>query len=244
MTYYEILGIQIDASTEEINNAKNRLAKMYHPDVHADKGIDTTKRMQEILEAYAVLSNPQQRNNYDRTLKLQLNTLSGAERHFRDFNLSAHRSGAENETNESAEHPFVALWKQVTHLHELLEEVDKMDRRQCVKPGRLKQILICIFRFLHLRKYAAEREIRFKTIQDEVKTIWENLNENNISHVCRIPYAVNWVMIRWGTSRQQDYRVLLNKFEYSYLLHLNETERRKIIQQKKQMMRQVKHLLK
>lgn len=57
-TYYDILGVSRDATLEEITSAKNALAKVYHPDANMHKDIDTTAFMQEILEAYRVLSNP------------------------------------------------------------------------------------------------------------------------------------------------------------------------------------------
>ena len=49
--YYDILGVSVKASAEEITSAKNELAKRYHPDANMKNGVDTTSRMQEILEA-------------------------------------------------------------------------------------------------------------------------------------------------------------------------------------------------
>ena len=57
-TYYDILGVSREATLQEITSAKNALAKVYHPDANMNQGIDTTACMQEILEAYRVLSNP------------------------------------------------------------------------------------------------------------------------------------------------------------------------------------------
>ena len=64
-TYYDILGGSRDATLEEITSAKNALAKGYHPDANTHKDIDTTAFMQEILEAYRVLSNPAKRKAYN-----------------------------------------------------------------------------------------------------------------------------------------------------------------------------------
>ena len=63
--YYDILGVSEKASLEDITAAKNELAKRFHPDVNIKNGIDTTEKMQEILEAYRVLSNPDKRSEYD-----------------------------------------------------------------------------------------------------------------------------------------------------------------------------------
>ena len=60
-TYYDILGVSRDATLDEITTAKNALAKVYHPDANMQNDIDTTAYMQEILEAYRILSNPDKR---------------------------------------------------------------------------------------------------------------------------------------------------------------------------------------
>ena len=62
-TYYDILGVSRDASLEEITAAKNALAKVYHPDANVHKDIDTTAFMQDILEAYHVLSDEKNEKN-------------------------------------------------------------------------------------------------------------------------------------------------------------------------------------
>lgn len=63
--YYEILGVPRNASQEEIKRAFRRLARQYHPDVNKDDP-QAEERFKEIGEAYAVLSDPQKRAEYDR----------------------------------------------------------------------------------------------------------------------------------------------------------------------------------
>ncbi len=63
--YYEILGVSRDASLEDIKKAYRRLALKYHPDRNpGDK--EAEEKFKEISEAYAVLSDPQKRAQYDR----------------------------------------------------------------------------------------------------------------------------------------------------------------------------------
>ncbi|QBF34686.1 molecular chaperone DnaJ [Mycoplasmopsis phocirhinis] len=62
--YYKILGISKDASEKEIKTAYRKLAMQYHPDKLKDGTSD--KKMQEINEAYQVLSDKEKRANYDR----------------------------------------------------------------------------------------------------------------------------------------------------------------------------------
>lgn len=62
--YYDILGISKNASQDELKSAYRSLAKRYHPDVNKDPGAE--EKFKEIQEAYAVLSDPQKRETYDR----------------------------------------------------------------------------------------------------------------------------------------------------------------------------------
>jgi len=58
--YYNILGVERTASADDIKRAYRKLASLHHP----DKGGDTSK-FQEIQSAYAVLSDPAKRQQYD-----------------------------------------------------------------------------------------------------------------------------------------------------------------------------------
>jgi len=62
--YYQTLGVARDATAEQIKTAFRRLARKYHPDV--SKEPDAEARMQEINEAYTVLSDAEKRAAYDR----------------------------------------------------------------------------------------------------------------------------------------------------------------------------------
>jgi molecular chaperone DnaJ len=61
--YYEILGVEKNASEAEIKSAFRKLAKKYHPDVCKDA--DGAEKFKEAQEAYAVLSDSNERAKYD-----------------------------------------------------------------------------------------------------------------------------------------------------------------------------------
>jgi len=61
--YYEILGVDRNASKEEIKKAYKKLARKYHPDVSSDPNAE--EKFKEVSEAYAVLSDDEKRNLYN-----------------------------------------------------------------------------------------------------------------------------------------------------------------------------------
>lgn len=73
-TYYEILGVKKNATKDELLKAKRDLSKKYHPDKLPEKRREEgTKMLQQINEAYEVLSDEKKREMYDNFGKDGLN---------------------------------------------------------------------------------------------------------------------------------------------------------------------------
>ena len=62
--YYEVLGVAKTADEAEIKKAYRVLAKKYHPDMNPGDA-EAEKKFKEASEAYAVLSDPEKRRQYD-----------------------------------------------------------------------------------------------------------------------------------------------------------------------------------
>ena len=75
--YYSVLGVDKNASEDEIKSAYRKLAKKYHPDLNKDNP-DAAEKFKEVNEAYEVLGDKQKRSNYD-----QFGSADGA--NFSDF---------------------------------------------------------------------------------------------------------------------------------------------------------------
>jgi curved DNA-binding protein len=61
--YYKIMGVERDASQDDIKRAYRKLARKYHPDVSKEAGAE--ERFKEVGEAYEVLKDPEKRAAYD-----------------------------------------------------------------------------------------------------------------------------------------------------------------------------------
>lgn len=62
--YYEVLGVDKNATREEIKKAYKKLAKKYHPDLNKDDS-QAEQKFKEINEAASVLGDEEKRRNYD-----------------------------------------------------------------------------------------------------------------------------------------------------------------------------------
>ena len=62
--YYEVLGVEKNADDAAIKKAYRALAKKYHPDMNPGDQ-EAEKKFKEASEAYAVLSDPEKRKQYD-----------------------------------------------------------------------------------------------------------------------------------------------------------------------------------
>src|SRR3954454_10147178 len=62
--FYAVLGVPQDATQDAIKKAYRKLARQHHPDANAGDAA-AERRFKEIGEAYAVLSDAEQREQYD-----------------------------------------------------------------------------------------------------------------------------------------------------------------------------------
>jgi len=82
--YYQILGLERNALEDEIKKAYRKLALKYHPDHHPDDS-ESEEKFKEMGEAYAVLSDPEKRKEYDFSGHVRFKRMYSSEDIFRNF---------------------------------------------------------------------------------------------------------------------------------------------------------------
>ncbi|WP_435550291.1 DnaJ C-terminal domain-containing protein [Desulfobacterium sp. N47] len=85
--YYKELGVNKDASGDEIKKAYRKLAMKYHPD-HAKGDKSAEEKFKKISEAYAVLSDKEKRKQYDEFGSSAFNQKYSQEDIFKGFDLN------------------------------------------------------------------------------------------------------------------------------------------------------------
>ena len=71
--YYKVLGVDRNASDQEISKAYRKLAKKYHPDLNHEPGAE--EKYKQVNEAYEVLHDKQKRAQYDQFGSAGVNVL-------------------------------------------------------------------------------------------------------------------------------------------------------------------------
>lgn len=138
--YYDILGVTYNATPAELTAAKNKLAKKYHPDVNMRKGIDTTDKMQEVLEAYSILSDKEKRAEYDREIR-------GTTSVMQTFDLSK----TEEQTADITDSGFVIYWKSANQLYDLVSRGTELGRKKSAEKELAKLARMALKQIFVLR---------------------------------------------------------------------------------------------
>lgn len=88
--YYQILGVPREADEEQLKKAYRALAQQWHPDKHkqdSKEQAEASEKFKEISEAYAVLSDPEKKSNYDLTGDPNQGNMHGFRMHGDPFDL-------------------------------------------------------------------------------------------------------------------------------------------------------------
>ncbi|NXW01152.1 DNJB8 protein, partial [Fregetta grallaria] len=67
--YYKVLGLKKSASQDDVKKSYHKLALKWHPDKNPSNKEEAEKKFKAVAEAYEVLSDPQKRSLYDKSVK-------------------------------------------------------------------------------------------------------------------------------------------------------------------------------
>ena len=186
-TYYDLLGVSMDADEKEIADAKNFLVKKLHPDANIDSRFDTTSYIQNVLTAYRILSNPDSRRVYDRRIRNPVRRETPAER-AREREAMGARPLSPN---------FAPYWEAADRLNGLVSEsapLLKQKKFSRQEPDAEK-----------LAAIAEEAHPRILVLQD-----------GEIPRRYWFSHAMNWLLFQWSQNRDLPYPLLYSMYD-SYL---------------------------
>lgn len=226
-TYYDVLGVSQEATPEEITNAKNALAKIYHPDANVQNHIDTTTNMQEILEAYQILSNPEKRSAYDRTLN------GGSKRVFRTFTV-----GEPEETEESFS--FVTCWNAAAKLQDTVKKSSWLLNRNSKQKTLSEKILEKFGKNSRMEK---ELQAQLDELCQQALEYITILKDSEIPMDYWNPEAMNWVLVHWGQNQNANYLTLFAQYDAHVNRDKSGTDKLRLKSQNRQFHHNLKKLL-
>lgn len=122
VNYYEILGVNLNSSEQEIKNSFRKLAKQYHPDINKEKNAHAKFIL--INEAHLILSDSEARRKYDETFKLQTSNHKEPEIDdsindfiFEDEELEQWHKNAKKQSEEIAKLKYDAFLKLISDVN-------------------------------------------------------------------------------------------------------------------------------
>ena len=207
-TYYDLLGVPMDATDEEIAAAKNFLVKKLHPDANVSDHYDTTAYIQNVLYAYRVLSNPGQRRIYDRRIRNPIRRRDPGD-------------GADERRSGPLSPNFAPYWEAANKLNELVAEGSALlNARSSHNP---------VMRRLSSRKEpdaAQTEELAQLARQAEIHV--KVLESSGIPRKYWYSHAMNWMLFQWSQNREFAYAMLCAMYDTYLEQQKNGTEKRKI----------------
>ena len=187
--------------------------------------------MQEILEAYRVLSDPEKGKAYNHETFGET-----APRVFRTFKV-----GPDDDSRDDSS-SFVTYWNAASRLNETLRRSMRLMEKESQKKSLPQRI------FRKIGKAGAENPDDYRSRQI-AKLSMEAVQYITTLKMAGIPMqywhsdAMNWVLVRWGQKQDTDYHVLFSRYAAYVEQNKSNSEKMKIRSHNRQFHNNLKKLL-
>lgn len=211
-TYYDLLGVPMDATDEEIVTAKNFLVKKLHPDANINSGYDTTTYIQNVLYAYRILSSPDQRRIYDRRIRNPIRR------------KGPHEQSDHTRQSGPLSPNFAPYWEAANKLNELVATGSELLNTKSSRTPVIQKLAgkkgaesTDPERAEELSKLTKQAEIHVKVLESSgiPRKYWHS-------------HAMNWMLFQWSQNREFAYAMLCAMYDTYLEQGKSKVEQRKI----------------
>lgn len=209
-TYYDLLGVPMDATDEEIISAKNFLVKKLHPDANVNSGHDTTAYIQNVLYAYRILSDPGQRRIYDRRIRNPIRRREPGE--------------AQRSTSGPLSPNFAPYWEAANKLNELVSSGSELLFPKS-RPFGLERLT---GRKSEKEADSQEQLQKLTALARQADTHIRVLEASGIPRRYWYSHAMNWMLFQWSQNREFAYAMLCAMYDNYLEQAKSGSEKRKI----------------
>ncbi|MFL5729946.1 MAG: DnaJ domain-containing protein [Cytophagaceae bacterium] len=146
MNHYDILGLTMTASQEEIRAAYKKLAKEFHPDKHNGSEAYYEEKFKQVNSAYQTLSNPARRSLYDLKLRYRASGTSTSKDRKSPGFPSFHKANQQKKAKAA-------------HEARMRKEKERRKERKIwwiSGAGFLVFMVVCVFFYNYMNHYSAE----------------------------------------------------------------------------------------
>lgn len=173
ITLYDLLGVQKEASQQEITKAYRMMALKVHPDKNPNDFENAQRNFQRLNEAYAILNDPKKREFYDKTGETEANDeFFEAYEYYRSMYPKINEQDIEDfakkykDSSEEVEDLVEFYLMKNGDMTEILEYVPLSEKSDLPRFWKLFDELIAAGKIPKSKKYAASKK-KVRDLKDE-----------------------------------------------------------------------------
>lgn len=201
MTYYDILGVPRYATLDQIRSAYREQIKFFHPDVFDGSPYVAEEKTRQLNDAYAILSSPQSRFEYDKSLYSN-------DKAYIDQLLQQASTSRKKATASEQSHKAALSDLQQKHAQELKHYslVQKLLCVVCALIVVVSSLLVVYFRFFYSNSHVSDLESQVQTLTAELAAAQNSTDSSSSSaRIAELEAQISTLKSDLQTARSESY---------------------------------------